>query len=158
MRSEARAAAAQAAYELASLQGAQSIAEANLATTLRLPASTVLPTVPLDQLAPATALAETADDATARALHDRPDLLEQEACVAAADWRIHQARTAYLPQIVFSGQEGRARAFGEQDLLPSVYAAVGVWNAQLSPTGTWFDGGLRSSENRGGCGEGRGAG
>ena len=103
---EARAAAAQAAYELASLQGAQSIAEASLATTLRLPASTVLPTVPLDRLAPATALVQTVEDATARALHDRPDLLEQEARVAAADWRIHQARTAYLPQIVFSGQEG----------------------------------------------------
>jgi outer membrane protein len=143
---EARAAAAQAAYELASLQGAQSIAEADLATTLRFPASTILPTIPLDRLAPATALAETVEDATARALHDRPDLLEQEARVAAADWRIHQARTAYLPQILFSGQEGRARAFGEQDLLPSVYGAVGVWNAQLSLHWTLFDGGLRSSE------------
>jgi outer membrane protein len=150
---EARAAAAQAAYELASLQGAQSIAEAHLATTLRLPASTVLPTVPLDQLAPATALAETADDATARALHNRPDLLEQEARVAAADWRIHQARTAYLPQIVFSGQEGRARAYGEQDLLPGVYAAVGVWNAQLSLKWTLFDGGLRASEKAGAVAE-----
>jgi outer membrane protein len=143
---EARASAAQVAYELASLQGAQSIAEAHLATTLRLPASTVLSTVPLDRLAPAPALAETVEDAMARALHDRPDLLEQEARVAAADWRIHQARTAYLPQILFSGQEGRARAFGEQDLLPSVYGAVGVWNAQLSLHWTLFDGGLRSSE------------
>jgi outer membrane protein len=142
---EARAATAQAAYELASLQGAESIAQANLATTLRLPASTALPTVPLDQLAPADALAETVDDATARALHDRPDLLEQEAKIAAADWRIHEARTAYLPQIFFSGQEGRARAFGEQDQLPGVYAAVGVWNAQLNLKWTLFDGGLRSS-------------
>ena len=143
---EARAAAAQAAYELASLQGAESIAEAGLATTLRLPASTVLPTVPLNRLAPATALAETVEDATARALHDRPDLLQQEAKVAAADWRIHQARTAYLPQIVFSGQEGRVRAYGEQDLLPGVYAAVGVWNAQLNLKWTLFDGGLRASQ------------
>lgn len=142
---EARSAAAQATYELASLQGAESIAQANLATALRLPASTILTTVPLDQLAPATALAETVDDATARALHDRPDLLEQEARIAAADWRIHQARTAYLPQILFSGQEGRARAFGQQDQLPGVYAAVGVWNAQLNLKWTLFDGGLRSS-------------
>ncbi len=143
---EARAAAAQAAYELVSLKGAQSIAQADLATTLRLPASTLLPVVPLDQLAPSQALADTAADATARALSDRPELLEQESRIRAADQRIRQARTAYLPQIDFTANWGRVRAYGEQDLLPSTYASSGVWNAQLNLRWTLFDGGRRASQ------------
>ena len=143
---EARAAAAQAAYDLTSLQGAQSNAQASLATTLRLPASTVLPIVPLAQLAPPDALSQTAADAIARALSDRPDLLQQEVRIRAADQRIRQARTAYLPQIDFSAVWGRVRAYGQQDLLPDVYAASGVWNAQLNLKWTLFDGGRRASE------------
>jgi outer membrane protein len=143
---EARAAAAQASYDLASLKGARSIAMANLATTLRLPASSILPVVPIDQLAPPAAVAETATDATAHALSQRPDLLQQEARIAAADQRIRQARTAYLPRIDFVGQLGRVRAFGEQDQLPSIYGAVGVWNAQLNFKWILFDGGRRAKE------------
>ena len=143
---EARAAAAQAGYELASLQGAQSNSAAQLATTLRLPASTVLPIVPLAQLAPPEALADTAAEAIARALSDRPDLLQRETRIAAADQRIRQARTAYLPQIDFMANWGRVRAFGEQDQLPEIYGAVGTWNAQLNLRWTLFDGGRRSSE------------
>ncbi len=143
---EARAAAAQAAYELTSLQGTQSNAQADLATTLRLPASTVLPIIPLEQLAPPAALAETAAESTAHALQNRPDLLQREARLAAADQRIRQARTAYLPQITFSGVQGRVRAYGEQDQLPGLYAATGVWNAQLNLTWTLFDGGRRAAQ------------
>lgn len=143
---EARAAAAQAGFDLISLQGAESIAEANLATTLRLPASTVLPVIPIEQLAAPESVADTVADATARALTNRPDLLQQEARIAAASERIHQARTAYLPQITFSGQLGRVRAFGEQDQLPGIYGAVGVWNAQLNLHWTLFDGGRRAGE------------
>ncbi len=143
---EARAAAAQAGYALVSLQGAQSNAQADLATTLRLPASTVLPVVPIDRLAPPEALGETAAEATARALIDRPDLLQGEAQVAAAAERVRQARTAYLPTITFTGTWGRVRAFGEQDQLPGLYGAVGVWNAQLSLRWTLFDGGRRAGE------------
>ncbi len=143
---EARAAAAQAAYQLASLQGTQSNAQASLATTLGLPASTVLPIVPLDRLAPPEALAETAADAIAKALADRPDLLEQESRVAAAEQRIRQARKAYYPDIVFTSNWGRARAFGEQDQLHEAYAAGGEWNVQLNLRWTLFDGGLRRSE------------
>ncbi|WP_158615271.1 TolC family protein [Acidipila sp. EB88] len=143
---EARAAFAQAQYELANLQGAQSNAQAALATTLRLPASTVLPVVPLAALAPPSALVDTAEDATAVALRNRPDLLRQETRVAAADQRIRQARTAYAPQITFSGNWGRVRAYGEQDQLAGIYAATGVWNAQLNLKWTLFDGGRRANE------------
>jgi outer membrane protein len=143
---EARADAAQATYQLTSLKGAQSIAQADLATTLRLPASTTLAVVPLDQLASSQALADTAADAAASALGNRPELLEQETRIRAADQRIRQARTAYLPQIDLTANWGRVRAFGEQDLLPSIYAASGVWNAQLNLHWTLSDGGLRASQ------------
>ena len=143
---EARAQAAQAAYELTSLKGAQSIAATDLATTLRLPAGTALPVVPYERLAPPDALAQTAAEAVAHALTDRPDLLSSEARVAAAAERIRQARTAYLPDIVFTGQWGRARGYGDQDQLPPVYGAVGVWNAQLDLRWTLFDGGERSGQ------------
>jgi len=143
---EARAAAAQAAYDLVSLQGAQRNAQANLATTLRLPAGTVLPVVPLDRLAPPPVLEETAVAAIAHALEDRPDLLQQETQVAAAAQAIRQARTAYFPQIRFTAVWGRVRAYGEQDLLPETYGSSGVWNAQLNLNWTLFDGGRRRSD------------
>ncbi len=143
---EARAAAAQAAYALASLKGTQSNAEAGLATTLRLPASTTLPVVPIERLAPPAVLADTAADAIARALRDRPDLLERESRVEAAGERIRQARTAYLPVVNFSGVLGRLRANGQQDQLPAAYGSTGSWNAQLNLRWTLFDGGLRSNQ------------
>lgn len=143
---EARAAAAQAQYELSSLQGSQSNAQAHLATMLRLPANTLLPVVPLQQLTPPTQIADTAADATARALANRPDLLQQEARIRAADERIHAARTAYLPSVSFSGVLERARMYGQQDILPSTYDSLGQWNAQLNLKWTLFDGGLRHSE------------
>lgn len=143
---EARAQAAQAAYSLVSLEGSQSIAQADLATTLRLPASTFLPVIPYDRLAPPPALSESAAEATAVALADRPDLLQQEATVAAANQRIRQATTAYYPQIVLTGQAGELRAYGQQDLLSPVYGTLGVWNAQLNLRWTLFDGGNRSNQ------------
>ncbi len=145
---EARSALAQAAYQLTSVQASQSNGQAQLAVTLGLPASTVLPIVPLDRLATPEAVAETAADAIAKALEDRPDLLEQEAMVEAAKQRIEQARKAYLPSITFTGVWGRlVRAFGEQDLLPpQYYRGSGQWNVQLNLNWTLFDGGQRRSQ------------
>lgn len=149
---EARAAAAQAAYELASLQGARTNAQANLATTLRLSAQTVLPVVPLDRLAPPAVLSATAVQAIAQALEDRPDLLENEAQVAAAAQLVRRARAAYYPQLRFSGQYGFIRIFGNQ--VPStpassgVYASLARYNAQLDLSWAIFDGGRRRNELR----------
>ncbi len=144
---QARAAAAQAHFQLISLQGAQSNAQAALSAALELPPATPLPVVPIDRLALPEILSETAADAIARALENRPDLLEGEARVAAAGERIRQARTAYYPRVTFSGNWGRiVRAYGQQDLLRPTYAAAGVWNVQANLNWTLFDGGRRASD------------
>lgn len=149
---EARAAAAQAAYELVSLQGARTNAQANLATTLRLPAQTMLPVVPLERLAPPAALSSTAVQTIAQALEDRPDLLENEARVAAAAQLVRRARTAYYPQLRFTGQYGFIRIFGDQtpSAPPSsgAYASLARYNAQLNLSWAVFDGGRRRNELR----------
>lgn len=143
---EARAAAAQAQYELSSLQGAESEAQAHLATTLRLHAGTPLSVVPLEHLVQPTYLADTAARATARALANRPDLLQQEARIRAAEEQIRAARTNYLPSVSFSGEIDHSRSYGQQDLLPDAYFSLGDWNAKLNLKWTLFDGGLRRSQ------------
>ncbi len=143
---EARAAAAQAEYDLASLEGARQIALGDLLTVIGLPVTTVLGVQPLEELAPPAVDEESAEQAIDRALEQRPDLLEQVARIRAADTRIGEARSAYFPRVSFSGNLGRLRAYGEQDLLPGTYAASGVWNAQLNLNWTLFDGGRRASE------------
>jgi outer membrane protein TolC len=143
---EARAAAAQATYDLASLEGARQIALGDLLTVAGLPVTIPLTVQPLDALAPPAVDEETADAAITRALAHRPDLLEQVARIRAADQRIRQARGAYFPSLTFSGNLGEDRAYGEQLPLPSTYATADEWNAQLNLKWTLFDGGRRSSE------------
>jgi outer membrane protein len=143
---EARAAFAQATYDLASLQGAEATARGALLTILGARVSVPLAVQSMDELAPPKIDEEAADQAIDRALLQRPDLQEQVARIRAADDRIQQARTAYAPHVNFSGTVGRVRAFGEQDLLPSAFAGTGVWNAQLGLTWDLFDGGRRESE------------
>ena len=143
---EARAAAAQAAYDLAGLQGAQSKAQASLAITLGLPVATVLLVIPLEQLVPPSTLSETAADATAQALRDRPDLLQQETQVTAAMERIQQARSAFYPQLAITGFVGQARFFGAQNALPTAYTNSAEWNIHLNLSWTLFDGGRRGSD------------
>ena len=143
---EARAARAQAEYDLASLVGARQIALGDLLTVLGLPVTTTLAVQALEELAPPAVDEQRAEEAIDRALAQRPDLLEQVARIRAADARIREARSAYLPRVTFSGNLGRLRAYGEQDLIPGTYAESGVWNAQLTLNWTLFDGGRRAGD------------
>ena len=150
---ETRAAAAQARYELVSLQGARTNAQADLATTLRLPAQTVLSVIPLDRLATPSALNEAAVETIARALAERPDLLEHEALAAAAAQAVKQARAAFYPRLSLTGQFGFVRITGSQQTTtspqvyqPTAYASLDRYNAQFNLDWTLFDGGRRRSE------------
>ncbi len=143
---EARAAAAQAEYDLSSLVGTRQIALGDLLTVIGLPVTTELAVQPLEELAPPAVDEESAGQAIEHALAQRPDLLEQVERIRGADARIREARSAYVPRVTFSGNLGRLRGYGEQDLLAGTYAASGVWNAQLNLDWTLFDGGRRSSE------------
>jgi outer membrane protein len=137
---EARAATAQAEYDLQAADGAREIALGNLSTSLGLPPSTTLLVQPLDQLTVPDELPESVEDVIDRGLRRRPDLMEQVAKMRAADASLDQARSAYLPSLSFSGLGGLQRAYGQQDLLPGTYAAGETWNVGLTLQWNLFDG------------------
>lgn len=144
---EAKAARSHAEYELAGVMGAEEIAQGELATALGLPAHTVIPIQSIETLATPTTLAESADQMIDRAFQQRPDLMEQVAHLREADAELEQARSAYLPQLSFSSELGKQRAYGQQGSLPGYYAtAPQFWNVQLNLKWTIFDGGKRESE------------
>jgi outer membrane protein len=137
---EARAATAQAEYDLQVADGAREIALGNLSTSLGLSPSTTLQVQPLDQLAVPDELPDSVQEIIDRALRQRPDLMEQVAKVRAANASLEQARSAYLPSLSFSGLGGLQRAYGQQDLLPGTYAGGETWNVSLTLQWDLFDG------------------
>lgn len=140
---EARAATAQAEYDLQAADGAREIALGNLSTSLGLPPNTTLLVQPLDQLTVPDELPESVEDVIDRGLRRRPDLMEQVAKMRAADASLEQARSAYLPSLSFAGLGGLQRAYGQQDLLPGTYAGSETWNVSLTLQWNLFDGSRR---------------
>jgi outer membrane protein len=137
---EARAAAAEADYDLQAAVGAKEIAYGDLSTTLGLPPSSQFQVQDISELSIPDGMSETADHTVDRALEQRPDLLEQVAKVRAADAAIKQERSTYFPKLEFSGIGGLQRAYGQQDLLPGAYAESETWNVQLNLQWNLFDG------------------
>src|SRR5260370_30908169 len=74
---EARSATAQAEYELQAIVGAEEIARGDLATAVGTAATAVINVQPLDQVPNPESIGDTVDEAINRALHQRPDLLQQ---------------------------------------------------------------------------------
>jgi outer membrane protein len=140
---EARAAAAQADYDLQAAIGAQEIAHGDLSTALGLQPGTQFCVQNISELSIPDALTETADEAVDYALEQRPDLMEQVTKVRAADAALEQARSSYFPSLSFSGLGGLQRGYGQQDLLPGTYAQGETWNVQLNLQWTLFDGARR---------------
>jgi outer membrane protein TolC len=143
---EARAAAAQARYELASIRGLEETAHGVLATVLG-----VSPAVPIRvQDVTGTPVDETVDEPVQRvmerALAQRPDLLAQAAHVLAADAGVRQARSAWDPLLTFNGSWGHTNAIGQQKLDPEVHSAIYPYQAQFTLSWNIFDGGARQSE------------
>ena len=60
------------------------------------------------------AVEEPIEAVMARAIGQRPDLLAQVASMRSADAEIKRARSAYYPQVNFSGDWGHTNGFGEQ--------------------------------------------
>jgi outer membrane protein len=143
---EAKAQRAQAEYDLQAAIGAQDIAQGDLSTSLGLRPDVPLPVQGIDALATPSALAESANQAIDRAFEQRPDLMQQVARIRAADGALEQARSAYLPSLSFSTENGWVRAYGQQDAFPGSYAQGKIWSTELSLKWTIFDGGKRESE------------
>jgi outer membrane protein TolC len=143
---EARSSAAQSDYELQAAIGAEEIARGTLLTAIAAAPSATIQVTPLDRVAVPDALSESLESLTKRALEQRPDLLARVEQLRGAESEIRGARAAFLPSLRLHGQVGEVRAYGQQDVLPGLYAGpVEEWNAQLSLNWTVFSDGERRS-------------
>ncbi|RZU35195.1 TolC family protein [Edaphobacter modestus] len=140
---EARAATAQADYDLQAEIGAVEIAQGDLSTTLGLPPNSQYHVQDVNDLTIPEALTESVDQAIDRAFEQRPDLMQQVASLRAADASLTTSRSTYLPTLAFSGIGGLQRGYGRQDLLPDTYARGETWNVQLALQWDLFDGARR---------------
>lgn len=143
---EARAATAQAQYELTSIQGQEQIARGVLATIL-----SVDPSRPFHIQEAATdtttpMLDESVQALMQRALAQRPDLLALAARVRAGDAQVRQARAAYFPTISLQAQAGRSYNVGQQVNDPTVNAYTSPYQIQLEFRWTLFDGEARHNQ------------
>lgn len=144
---EARAAAAQAEYELQAAIGQVDIARGDLLSVLGASPLGRLNVQPLDQLHLPDKLDADVEAAVERSMAQRPELGQHVAEKNAASAGIRQARSAFLPTVNFQGYGGEIRAYGQQDLLPSTYAGpVEVWDTSLQLRWELFDGGRREGE------------
>src|SRR5579863_4319453 len=143
---EARAATAQAQYELASIQGLEAIARGALATVLGA-SPTVMFRIEEVSLAPMFAsIEEPMETVVERAIGQRPDLQAQMALIRSADAEIKKARSAFYPEISFFGDWGHSNGFGQQkDFGPSAQSVIYPYQAQIKITWNIFDGGARSN-------------
>ena len=104
---EARAATAQASYELETVRGLERLAHGELADSLGIRPTAAIKIQPLNP-AQTPALAETAEAFIQRAILQRPDLQAQATRLQAADAEIRSARSQYFPKLTLFGFDRRA--------------------------------------------------
>ncbi|HVW86230.1 MAG TPA: TolC family protein [Bryobacteraceae bacterium] len=143
---EARSAAAQAQYDLASIQGATQGAQGDLATLLGVSPVGSIHVRDASSLPSAEDFDTPVETIISRALAQRPDFLAQMARVNAADSSVRQARSQFDPVLSFSGNWGHSDAIGQQRGSPEVRSAIYPWQAQFSLVWTIFDGGARRNQ------------
>jgi len=143
---EARAATAQAEYELASVQGQETVSRAILASVLGIDASSSFDIEDISANVPSSVLNEPVQNLVQRALAQRPDLLAQAAQVRAADAGIREARSSYFPRLSLSADAGHSYGIGQQVNEPVVHSQIYPYTVQLRLSWTLFDGELRENE------------
>ena len=147
----ARAAAAQASYDLQSSIGGVDTARVVLRETIGVePSDAIQVKDPTGVPLPAE-VAESTTNLVVDATRQRPDLRAISEKLKAANAGLRAAKSAYLPEIHFAGTAG------EQSLSPSLnvpgpnplgHDSEGVWNVGVSARWNLFDGGLRKNQVR----------
>jgi outer membrane protein len=140
---EARAATAQAQYDLQSVLGAEQIARGDLATALGSSATTTIHVQPLSEVPTPESVADTVEQAIYRALAERPDLQAQAAQVHLAQAERQEARAAYYPNLSVSISPSAQSLYLLQQQLPWGHTAGLYGDMSLSLNWTVFDGGAR---------------
>lgn len=143
---EARAAAAQAAYDLETARGAERVARGNLAGALSISPVIVLKVRPLGETALPSVLEQSVEDAIQRSFKQRPELLAQQARIRAAQAGMQNARSEYYPTLSFSGSADYQYLYGQQAAAPMAKSSGDTWLAEFSLRWTLFDGGRRYND------------
>jgi outer membrane protein len=143
---EARAATAQARYELASIQGLEEIARGGLATVIGVSADTMIHIEDISSTALPEAIEEPVRAVMNRALSQRPDLLARVARIRSTDEEIKQARSAFYPVLSVSADWGHRNSYGSENFNPTISSHIYPYTAQLSLSWAIFDGGARRNE------------
>jgi outer membrane protein TolC len=142
---EARAATAQAQFDLQAVLGAEEIARGDLATALGASATTRIRVRPLSEVPTPESVADTVEQAISRALAQRPDLQAQVAQVHLAQAERQQARAAFYPSLGVSVIPRAQSLYTLQQTLPWGHTAALTGSLAWSLTWTVFDGGARRS-------------
>ena len=141
---EARAATAQAQYELASIRGLEVIARGALATVLGASPAGMFHVEDVSGAPIPPATEESIAAVVERAISQRPDLQAQMALTRSADAEVKKARSAFYPEVSFAGDLGHTNGFGEQkNFGSSATSAIYPYQAQIKITWSVLDGGAR---------------
>jgi outer membrane protein TolC len=144
---EARAAAAQANFNLQAAIGDVDIRRGDLLSLLGAAPSERLQVQPLAEIPTPDHFDIDVHAATERSLSLRPEIGEETAEREAARAEIRAARSAFFPTLNLQGQAGEFRAYGKQDLFPATYVGPqGEWHVNLSLEWDLFDGGRRFNQ------------
>lgn len=142
----ARAATAQAVFDMESADGDQKIARVTLSETVGAePSPDLVIEAPQDSMLPGS-LVLTIDQLIERALDSRPDLMAQAAEIRAAEDEVKQARAAYRPSIGLSGSAAQTAIWPTTDYGQLGPANQPTWSATLGVEWRIFDGGARRNE------------
>jgi outer membrane protein TolC len=142
---EARSATAQSQYDLQAVLGAEESTRGDLATALGARAATMIRVEPLSEVPTPESIGETVEQATYRALNQRPDLQAELAGTQVAEAQRKEARAAYYPTLSFRANASAQSLYIEQQTLPWGHTADLTGGMALSLNWTVFDGGARRS-------------
>ncbi len=142
---EARSATAQAQYDLQAILGVEQVTRGDLATALGAPAAAFIPVQPLNEVPTPESIGETVEQATSRALSQRPDLLAALAGIREANAQLKQAQAAYYPNMDIKIRPAAQSLYFQQQNLPWGHTADLTGDLAISLNWTIFDGGARKN-------------
>lgn len=143
---EAKAATAQAEYDLETAEGNERVARGSLAQGLGTSPTVVLKVEGIPSTFTPDVLTEPVEKVIGRALAQRPDLLAQVAQLRAADAQVRRAKDNYYPVLKYSGSEDFRWSEGLQLGSTRAFSRKQMWMNQLNLSWTLFDGRARFNE------------
>jgi len=145
--SQSRQQAAQAAFDLESVQVDERDAQVSLAEAIGITPTTPFQVEDFSRLPIPTNLEDSVEKVIDRSLEQRPDLIAKVAVLREKEADIRRARAAYYPTLSLQGAAGgafdRAQMDVEGQKLPWASTQQPTWGVGLALTWSMFDGGAR---------------